>query len=558
MRLWTWASAVTLLATVSCGGAEKEKKVSATNPEGDPVSDTLVVGYISDIGNLISVVSETAADSDIMGNLSFGLVQSEFDCKLIYSPAMAKSWEWSEDGTVITMKLRNDILWDDGTPLSAHDLEFSYELVGDPKVASARLGYVEYLQEGKRPLIIDDETIEWHFTHAYDRTTQLAHASSVAALPKHILKDADRASLRTHALSKEPMSNGPWKMTAWEPNQRIVLEPNDKFTGPDDFKPYLKKVIFKIIPEYSTRMLELESGKIDMMQSILVVDADRLRKEHPEIDLVRRGYRSMDYMAWNLTNPLFSDKKVRQALAHAVDIEGMMGKLLKSDTGEVYGTRATGTLTPELCDIRNDDMAVFDHNMDKARRMLAEAGWTDTDGDGLLDKDGKDFSFTLATNSGNARRAEIQVLIQAALKDIGIHAELETIESNAFFENLRKRDFEAAVAGWSAGLFVDPSSIWGADTPEKRNEFNFTSYNNPEVDALIKKGLATPNPAEAAPIWREMQAKIYEDQPYMFLWWMDEIIAINNRFEDYEINLLSPLNNLQRWKVQPENVKYKR
>jgi peptide/nickel transport system substrate-binding protein len=105
---------------------------------------------------------------------------------------------------------------------------------------------------------------------------------------------------------------------------------------------------------------------------------------------------------------------------------------------------------------------------------------------------------------------------------------------------------------------VDPSSIWGADTPEKRNEFNFTSYNNPEVDALIKKGLATPNPAEAAPIWREMQAKIYEDQPYMFLWWMDEIIAINNRFEDYEINLLSPLNNLQRWKVQPENVKYKR
>ena len=385
----------------------------------------------------------------------------------------------------------------------------------------------------------------------------MAHASAMVIVPKKHLGDADRATLRGHPMSKAPLSYGPFRLAKWEPNTRIILEPNPGFTGPEEWHPKLNRVIFKILPEYSTRLIELQGGKVDMMDSILPEDADTLRKENPEIRLVRRGWRSNDYIAWNMTNPLFQDVNVRKALATAADPEAMIAKLLTSETGETYARRMVGTVTPELCGVHNDDIAPIQHNLEQAKKMLTDAGWADTNGDGTLDKDGKPFQFTLATNTGNKRRADIQILFQAQMREIGVKVDLEKQESNAFFDNLRKRDYDAAVAGWSAGLFVDPSEMWMCDGDERR-EFNFAGYCNPEVDELIRKGLATPDPVEAAPIWKEMQTKIYEDQPYVFLWWMDEIVGIHERFENVEIDLLSRLHNLHKWEVPEDKVKYKR
>ncbi|NCG20053.1 MAG: hypothetical protein GWP91_13680 [Rhodobacterales bacterium] len=552
------------LSLVGCGG---EQAPATATPAGEDAAaaetskhetrDTLVIGYQSDIGNLISVVSETAADGEIMSALSFPLVDSEFDCSLKKLPGMATEWSWSDDGKTLRMTLRDDLKYEDGSPVTAEDIVFTYDLISDPNVASARISYVERMEETGRPAIIDDTHIEWHFTESYDRDTQMAHASSMALLPKKHLADADRSTLRGHPMSKAPLSYGPWRLSKWEPNNRIVLEPNPHFSGPADWQPHLNRVIFKILPEYSTRLIELEAGNIDMMNAILVRDADRLRTEHPEINLVRRGWRSNDYVAWNLKNPLFADKAVRVALAHAIDVDKMIGKLLTSETGEVYAKRSIGTVTPALCGVHNDDVKPFGYDPEKAKTMLAEAGWTDTDGDGTLDKDGKPFAFTLSTNTGNQRRADIQILVQAQLQQIGIKADLEKAESNAFFDNLREKKFDAAVAGWSAGLFVDPSTIWHCDKEDKSYPFNFPSYCNEKVDELIEKGLHTANPKDAAPYWKEMQAEIYADQPYLFLWWMDEIVGINERFENTQIDVLSATHNLHQWEVPADKVKYK-
>ncbi len=555
--------ALAALALSSCGGSESPPAGGGADaakgaPEGPTTRDTLVVAYQSDIGYLISVVSETAADSDILTALSYPLVDSDFDCSLKKLPGIATDWKWSEDGKILSMTLRDDIQYEDGTPVTADDIKFTYELIADPAVASPRISAIERMEPDGRPKIIDPTHIEWHFTEAYDRDTQMSHASIVSLVSRKHLGDADRATLRGHPMSKQPISYGPWRLAKWEPNTRIVLEPNPNFTGPADWRPHLNRVIFKILPEYSTRLIELESGDVDMMQGILPEDADRLRKEHPEIRLVRRGWRSMDYIAWNLEHELFKDVRVRRALAHAVDVPSLIKKLLTSETGETYARPSIGTITPELCGVHNDEVKQLDHDLERARALLAEAGWADTDGDGILDKDGKPFKFTLGTNTGNKRRADIQVLVQAQLQQIGIQVELEKQESNAFFDNLRQKRFDAAIAGWSAGLFVDPSVIWSCDSPEKQRPFNFTSYCNPEVDALIDKGLHTPDPREAAPIWKEVQAKIYEDQPYLFLWWMDEIVGIHERFEDTQIDVLSSLHNLHRWKVPEDKVKYTR
>jgi peptide/nickel transport system substrate-binding protein len=236
----------------------------------------------------------------------------------------------------------------------------------------------------------------------------------------------------------------------------------------------------------------------------------------------------------------------------------MVAKLLTSDTGESYARSSVGTVTPALCGVHNDDIVPFGHDLAKAKAMFAEAGWTDSNADGILDKDGKKFQFTLATNTGNKRRADIQVLVQAQLQAVGVIADLEKAETNAFYENMRNKDFEAAIGGWSAALYVDPSEVWHCDTEDRAYPFNFTGYCNPEVDALIDQGLRTPNPLDAAPMWKDLQAKVYEDQPYLFLWWMDEIVGIHERFDDTSIDILSSFNRLHEWNVPEDKVKYKR
>ncbi|MEN0067562.1 MAG: ABC transporter substrate-binding protein [Myxococcota bacterium] len=518
--------------------------------------DTLVAATLADANTMLPIVVETAFTDEVLTNMTLPMVQTEFDCSLKKKPGYATSWEWNDDGTVIRMKLRDDLTWEDGTPVSVEDIQFTYELIADPDVQSPRFAFIERLKPDARPKKIDATTIEWHFTEAYDRDTQIAHVS-LGLVPKHRLEGADRGSLRSHPLANEPLSYGPFKVAKWERNERLVLEPNPNFPGTDSDKAKLNRVIFRIIPEYSTRLIELEAGSIDMMSGLLLEDADRLRKSHPEIQLVRRGWRTQDYIGWNLKDPLFADLRVRKALAYGADVDAMIARLLTSETGEKYAKRAVSTLTPALCGIV-PDVKPIPTDQAKAKALFAEAGWSDSDGDGVLDKGGKKFSFTLSTNTGNKRRADIAVLLQAQLKEIGVEVNIEKLESNTFFERLRKHDFQAGLAGWAAGLFVDPSSMWLCSTDEEPREFNFTQYCNPEVDELIKTGLKTPNPAEAAPIWKDMQAKIFEDQPYLFLWWMDEIVAIHDRFENISPDILSRFHRLENWDVPPDKVKYRR
>jgi peptide/nickel transport system substrate-binding protein len=555
-------SIVALSFAVSCGGGGTEAP-PATGPVGQ---DMLVIAAPSDIGHLLSPVYEANHDAQVMAMLNFPLVDADFDCSLKKEPGFATEWAWNEDGTVLSMTLRDDLKFSDGHPMTAEDIAFTYELIADPVVASPRVSSIERLTADGRPRVIDATHIEWHFTQAYDRDTQISHVG-LATMPKHVLESADRASLRGHPYNTAPLSSGPWRMAEHSPNERIVLEPNPDFSGPESWRPHLKRVVFQIIPDYNTRLLKLEAGEVDLMEQVQVADADRLRTSHPEIRLVRRGWRSMEYIGWNLTNPLFQDVRVRRALSMSIDAEDMMGKLLTSETGEVYARRSVGTITPALCGVHNDDIAPITRNVDQARALFAEAGWTDTDGDGVLDKDGQKFEFRFTTNNSNARRAAATVLIQAQLAEVGVKANIEQLETNTFFEKLRLKEYDAALAGWAAALTVDPSVIWHGDVtcegqPEgsgcvpRKYEFNFTGYNNPRVNELIDRGMATPIPEESAPIFKELQQVIYDDQPYTFLWWTDEIVAVHSRFEHAEenINVLSPFGNVHEWSVPDDKV----
>lgn len=173
----------------------------------------------------------------------------------------------------------------------------------------------------------------------------------------------------------------------------------------------------------------------------------------------------------------------------------------------------------------------------------------------MLDKDGRPFRFTLLINSGNSRRERAALITQDTLKAVGVDVQIETLESNTFFERLRRKDYDAALSGWAGALFVDMSAQWRSGD---KHQYNFTSYNDPEVDRLIDEALATADEAHANALHKQIQARIYEAQPYTFLYWMQDIVGVHQRFRDEQVNLLSAYHDLYRWWVPAAEVKYPR
>ena len=243
---------------------------------------------------------------------------------------------------------------------------------------------------------------------------------------------------------------------------------------------------------------------------------------------------------------------MRNALAHAIDVDTLIAALLTVD-GRVHGRRAVGTVSPELRGVGEPDIEPLTHDPERARALLAEAGWTDSDGDGWVDRDGEPLRFELRTNAGNPRRAQVQVIVQEQLRGVGVDARPATLEGNAFFDSLREHDFEAAIAGWGSSLFVDPSRKWRSD-----GVYNYPSYASDEVDALVDGGLSTADPTESARCWQELQQVVYRDQPYCFLYWREELVAVHDRFQDVGVDTLWLFDRLPEWWVPADRQRARR
>jgi peptide/nickel transport system substrate-binding protein len=522
-------------------------------PHWKDQGDTLIVAVSGDADGFLPIVNEQATAGAIMSLIMPAPTDSAFDGKIIPLPSAAQSWDWDKTHTKLTYHFRKDLKWTDGEPLTAEDMAFAYKLYGDPEVASPRQSFLERMDPKKPFELLDPYTIRFNFLWPYNEQTMMAHAG-LNLVPKHILKSADKKRLLYHPLhTSKPIGHGPFRLLKWVHNERIVIS---RWRGVKTTPvPYIKRIIFKILPEYQTQLKELETGKIDMMETVQEKD---LAKIHTwkNVKVYERGFRFFDYVAWNTKHPLFKDRRVRRALTMAIDIDGLIQALLSFD-GKVFGTKAYSTFTPELKEFYDPNFQFLPFDSKKAKAELVSLGWKDSDGDGILDKDGKKFEFTLVTNSGNPRRADAVQIIQQDLAKIGVKANLESREPVTFFADLRKKKFEAALAGWSAGLFPDPSDIWQTPDAQHPRLFNFTSYSNAEADKLINQGLHTADPVKEAEIWKKVQKIIYEDQPYTFLYWKSAHFAVHKRFRDVKPNVLSVLYRVWDWWVPKAEHKVK-
>jgi peptide/nickel transport system substrate-binding protein len=530
-----WLLSGCFLLGWGCSGEQQQPESESV--EGDRYGGTLVVGISGDVDGLNPVVATSAGASNVMSQLYLSLARMNEHME--FKPQLATSWEFSQDHLELTYHLRDDVVWADGVPLTATDIRLGYELYTDPIVASPRIGNFDFIDD---MVVIDDHTVKFIFSQAYP---DQVFDSAIEAFPAHILSQVDRSQIRMHPFNRDPLGCGPFRLKRWVSQQLVELVPNEKYyLG----RPYLDRVIFRIIPDQTSLLTQLETGEIDLMEQIPPRDVARIQKNNPDVKIYTTSGRSYTYIGWNNRHPLFQSAKVRRALTMAIDIDDIIESLLYG-----YGKRCLGPIPPILEWAFHQDIEPICYDPQGARRLLADEGWTDSDGDGWLDRNGRRFEFTMKTNLGNREREDAVVIIQNDLEQIGIKVIPKIVEWTVFLDQVHQHDFEAYLSGWRARMSVDPTSVWHSKSVD---ELNYVYYSNPEVDRLIERGREIMSREEARPVWLKFQELIYQDQPYTFLFWRDQVIGIHRRFQDCHPIPLSIYYHLENWWVPKGERKY--
>jgi peptide/nickel transport system substrate-binding protein len=533
-----------LLASLPPGcGVEEEtpapRPTAGKESSGPVPGDAVIRGSIGDASSLLPFLASDTSSADINSLVYNGLVRYDDDLAIVGD--LAETWDISADGLEITFHLREGVRWHDGRPFTAEDVRFTYETMIDPGTPTA---YAEDFKQVESFEVTAPLTVRVR----YGRPFAPALISwAMGIVPKHLLEGAD---LTETALARRPVGTGPYRFVEWRTAEQIVLEANDDYWGG---RPSIDRYIYRIIPDASTMFLELKAGNVDWMnleplQYARQTDSDYFRENFNKHRYLNFQY---TYLGFNLRRSLFRDRRVRQAIAHAIDKDELVAIVLSGLGQAVGGHYRPGTW------VYNAAVKDYPHDPERAKALLAEAGWEDGDGDGIVERDGEAFTFTVLTNQGNQRRARTAEIIQGRLRKVGIQLSIRTVEWAAFLENfVRPRDFDAIILGWRTTPDPDAYDVWHS-SKTGRDELNHVSFANEEVDTLLEQGRRTFDREERRRAYGRIQEILAEEQPYVFLYAPESLPVIHGRFRGVEIGDLGiTAANFLRWWVPAAEQKY--
>lgn len=470
---------------------EKELKVQiGPNPETmDPALNSAVDG-----GNMLLHVSECLLIVDKDGQLQ---------------PGQAESWETSEDGLTWTFHLRDGLKWSDGSDLTAKDFEFSWKRVCDPEVAAPYAetvlgmvkGYDEAIGGNTDALAVtaqDDKTLVVELSNPCTYFGSLAAFATLSPVQQATVEangDAWATSAETY------ISNGPFHITDWVPNSHITMSKNPNYWNADAIK--LDKITFALIEDSNAAYSAYQSGELLMIKDVPTEEIPSLEgNEDYYVDPIIGTY----YVSLNLNKEPFNIKEVRQALSLAIDRDYVAETLMQG----TY-TAATSFMGPGWVDTDGSefqananggkpymDNSDFEANVEKAKQLLADAGYPN--GEGLP-------QLTYSTNDAGYHKVVAEYL-QQAWAEIGVDLKVETVEWSSFTPMRRQGDYEISRNGW-VGDYTDPSNM--LELLYSTNGNNDGKYNNPEFDAAIDESRSTTDPAARSAALHKAEDIMMED-----------------------------------------------
>lgn len=519
---------------VACSQPAPQHKPAVTKDSRPAYGDAIVEGTIGEASTLLPILATDSASHAVAGQIYNGLVK--YDKNLNIVGDLAESYDVSADGLTITFHLRHGVKWHDGVPFTSRDVLYTYRVTIDPKTPTA---YAEDFKQVKTISIPDEHTVK--VTYGTPFAPALASWSS-GILPAHLLEGHD---ITKSPLARQPVGTGPYRFKEWVAGQQIVLESNhDYFEG----RPYIDRYIYRIIPDTSTMYMELKAGGVDLMGLTPVQYARQTTSERFTSRFNKYRYPSSGYlyMGYNLRHPLFTDKRVRQALTAAIDKEELIHGVLFG-----MGQKAHGPIVPGRW-AYNPGVKDIAYNPKHAARLLAEAGWKEKNSDGILVRDGKPFQFTILTNQGNQQRLLTAQIVQQRLRSVGIDVKIRIVEWATFLkEFIDKGNFEVVLLAWNISQDPDMYDIWHSSKTNP-GELNFIGYKNSEVDRLLVEGRSTFDIEKRKQAYFRIQEILAEEQPYTFLYVPDALPVVSARIRGVEPAPAGIGHNQIKWYV-PKN-----
>lgn len=479
--------------------------------------DTVVVGLVAEPVTFDPTQIGDLNTSRVVRRIYEGLtgfVYGTYDIE----PRLAESWDISDDGLQYTFKLREGVVFHDGTPFNAEAVKYSYERQINPDhPAHGTLTYRyanNYLGNIASMDIIDDMTIRF--------TLKEPQAPFLQYLTNLTLSIISPTALDEHVddIAQHPVGTGPFKLVEWDPGVKAVMEAHDQYHGG---KPDIETLIYVPVIEAQARLSSISTGEIDLTYDVPVDSLDSLR-DNPAVE-VRTGLSAhVWYVVLNtqLSDPPFDNKLVRQAMNHAVDKVAIVDDILKG-TGEV----SYSPLSPIYGKYHNPEVQKYPYDPEKARALLAEAGYPD----------GFQCEFLVPeSGSGMQSPVEMGTLIQAYLMQVGINCSIKTMEWGAYLAEYRNSP-QMAEMSWNATM-GDPDYVMhllfhsSAHPPA----WNAGWYTNDTVDALLSEARVVTDEDRRAKLYREAQAIVAEDAPWIFINHGQQIVAHSARLKDFQLS----------------------
>ena len=504
----------------------------------------LVRAFAADVGNLNSILTNDAYVSMIWSQVTDSLAERDYrdigDGE--YAPMLAESWSFSPDRKKIHVKLRKDILWHDFTdpvtgktwknrPVTAHDVKFYVDVIKNPEVDCAALR--GYYQDIECVNVLNDYEFEVIWRKPYFMMEDIT--LSLTPLPRHLYHAYDgpfsgKKFNDDHARNRLVVGCGPYRLDRWEKGKRIQLQRFENYYGRKlGIMPPLTTLAFDIIQHPNTRLQSLLSKDLGM--DSLTPDQWINRTSSPEFgpDGFLKKYNfpgySYNYIGLNMTNPVFKDKRVRQALSHLINREKLQKDIFFNLAKPVSGP------FPKESSAYDQSVKPYSFDVEKARRLLAEAGWKDIDNDGILEKDGHKLAFTAIYPNTAATYQKMLPVIREDMKKAGVRMDLLGIEWSVLVQRLEKKQFEACVLGWTGTLKPDPHQLWHSSYAKQPGSSNHIGFVNRQADELIEKIRVCFDSKERNRLYHQFHRLIHDEAPYLFLFSPDSLTVINKDYQ---------------------------